>query len=150
MNTEKIVECVFELFASLGLKILASLIVLFIGGKLIKFAKKWIKVSPKLEKVDMGVRTFLSSFLGITLYVILFISIAMILGIPTTSFITALASCGVAIGLALQGALGNLAGGIMILIFKPFKIGDYITTTSASGTVSDRAIQRCWMLSFSR
>ena len=140
MSTEKIVEFLFELFASLGLKILASLIVLFIGGKLIKFAKKWIKVSPKLEKVDMGVRTFLSSFLGITLYVILFISIAMILGIPTTSFITALASCGVAIGLALQGALGNLAGGIMILIFKPFKIGDYITTTSASGTVSNITI----------
>ena len=64
----------------------------------------------------------------------------MILGIPTTSFITALASCGVAIGLALQGALGNLAGGIMILIFKPFKIGDYITTASNSGTVSNITI----------
>lgn len=140
MNAEKIMDFLFELFASLGLKILTALIVLFVGCKLIKFVKKWVKKSPKLEKVDMGVRTFLSSFLGIALYVILFISIAMILGIPTTSFITALASCGVAIGLALQGALGNLAGGIMILIFKPFKVGDYITTSAVSGTVSNITI----------
>ena len=136
MNTEKIINFLFELLASLGLKIIAAVLVLFIGSKVIKFFKKWIKTSPKLDRLDLGVRAFLSSFLGITLYVILFISIAMILGIPTTSFITALASCGVAIGLALQGALGNLAGGIMILIFKPFKVGDYITTSSVSGTVS--------------
>ena len=136
MNTEKIMNFLFELIASFGLKLLASILVLLIGGKLIKFAKKWVKTSPRLEKVDMGVRTFLSSLLGITLYVFLFISVAVILGIPTTSFITALASCGVAIGLALQGALGNLAGGIMILIFKPFKIGDFISTASVSGTVT--------------
>ena len=140
MTSEKILDFLFELITSFGLKILASVVVLFIGSKLIKFVKKWVKNSAKLEKIDMGVRTFLSSFLGITLYVILFISIAMILGIPTTSFITALASCGVAIGLALQGALGNLAGGIMILIFKPFKVGDYINTASASGTVSNISI----------
>ncbi len=140
MNTERIVEFLFELLASLGVKIITALIVLFVGSKLIKFIKKWIKKSPKLEKVDMGVRSFLSSFVGITAYAVLFISIAMILGIPTTSFITALASCGVAIGLALQGALSNLAGGIMLLIFKPFKIGDYITTSSSSGTVSNITI----------
>lgn len=140
MTTEKIIDFLFELFASLGLKIIAALVILFIGSKLIKFAKKWIKASPKLDKVDMGVRTFLGSFLGITLYAILFISIAMVLGIPTTSFVTALASCGVAIGLALQGALGNLAGGIMILMFKPFKVGDYITTSSTSGTVTNITI----------
>lgn len=140
MNTEKIMEFLFNLLASLGTKLLAALLVLFVGSRLIKFVKKWLKNSPKLEKLDMGVRTFLSSFLGITLYIILFVSIAMILGIPTTSFITALASCGVAIGLALQGALSNLAGGIMILVFKPFKIGDYIQTASTSGTVSNITI----------
>ncbi|MBR2500710.1 MAG: mechanosensitive ion channel [Clostridia bacterium] len=140
MNTEKVFEFLFDLLASMGLKIIAALIVLFVGCKLIKFIKKWIKSSSKLEKIDYGVRSFLSSFSGIALYVVLFISIAMILGIPTTSFITALASCGVAIGLALQGALGNLAGGIMILIFKPYKIGDYITTVSTSGTVTNITI----------
>ncbi len=140
MNAEKIMEFLFDLFASLGLKIIAALVLLIVGLKLIKFFKKWIKTSSKLEKVDMGVRTFLSSFLGITLYAVLFISIAMVLGIPTTSFVTALASCGIAIGLALQGALGNLAGGIMILIFRPFKVGDYITTASTSGTVTNITI----------
>lgn len=140
MSEEKVLEFLFHLIASLGTKILAALVVLFAGTKLIKFIKKWIKTSNKLEKVDLGVRAFLSSFLGVTLYIILFISIAMILGIPTTSFVTVLASCGVAIGLALQGALGNLAGGIMILIFKPFKVGDYITTDTTSGTVSSITI----------
>lgn len=140
MDTQKIFDFLFELLASLGLKLISALIILFIGSKLIKFCKKWIKNSPRLDKVDMGVRTFLGSFLGIALYAVLFISTAMILGIPTTSFVTALASCGVAIGLALQGALGNVAGGIMILIFKPFKVGDYITTSSTSGTVSNITI----------
>jgi len=140
MDMEKVIEFLFELLASLGTKIIASLIVLFVGNKLIKYVKKWVMTSHKLDKLDLGVRTFLSSFFGITLYVFLFISVAMILGIPTTSFITALASCGVAIGLALQGALSNLAGGIMILIFKPFKVGDYIETVSTSGTVSNITI----------
>lgn len=140
MTSEKIIEFLFNLLASLGLKIIAAVFVLFVGCWIVKFVKKWVKNSTKLEKIDMGVRTFLSSFLGIAMYIILFISIAMILGIPTTSFITALASCGVAIGLALQGALGNLAGGIMILIFKPFKVGDYITTSLNSGTVSNISI----------
>lgn len=140
MTTEKIVEFLFNLLASLGTKLLAAVIIFIIGSKLIKAVKKWVRNSEKIKKVDMGVRTFLSSFLGITLYIFLFISIAMVLGIPTTSFITALASCGVAIGLALQGALGNLAGGIMILIFKPFKVGDYIETVSTSGTVSNITI----------
>lgn len=140
MNMETVLNFLFELVASFGLKLIAALVTLLIGSKLIKYSKKWIKKSPKLDKVDMGVRTFLASFLSITLYIILFISIAMILGIPTTSFITALASCGVAIGLALQGALGNLAGGIMILVFKPFKVADYISTASTSGTVTNITI----------
>jgi small conductance mechanosensitive channel len=61
--------------------------------------------------------------------------VASILGIPTTSFITILASCGVAVGLALQGALSNLAGGVMILLFKPFKVGDYIEASGEAGPV---------------
>ena len=125
-----------ELLKSLGIRIAISLVLLFIGRKIIKFIKKWIKTSPNMEKTDAGVRTFLSSFTGISLNILLFITIAMVLGVPTTSFITALASCGVAIGLALQGALGNLAGGIMILVFKPFAVDDYIKTPEAAGTVS--------------
>ena len=135
MDTKAILKYLFDMLASLGTKLLVSLIVLFVGRKLIKVIKNWIKTSPKMEKVDAGVRTFFSSFAGVGLNILLFITIAMILGVPTTSFITALASCGVAIGLALQGALSNLAGGIMILVFKPFEVGNYIKTPDASGTV---------------
>ena len=140
MSTEKLLEYLFDILVSFGTKIISALIVLIIGIRFIKFIKKWIKKSPKLDKIDMGVRTFLSSFVGLTLYAVLFISIAMILGIPTTSFVTALASCGVAIGLALQGALGNVAGGLMILMFKPFKVGDYITAGQTAGVVSNISI----------
>lgn len=135
MSLEKLFDYIFELVASFGAKLITALIVLFIGVRIIKIVKKWLKNSPKLDKLDLGVRSFLGSFASIALYIVLFITVAMILGIPTTSFITALASCGVAIGLALQGALSNLAGGIMILIFKPFNVGDYITTASVSGNV---------------
>ncbi|MBE7013242.1 MAG: mechanosensitive ion channel [Ruminococcaceae bacterium] len=128
MSYQKIFDFLFELGASLGIKIVYALLVLIVGHKVVKFIKKRLLSSGKIVKLDPGVRSFFSSFMVVALYIVIFITVAMILGIPTTSFITALASCGVAIGLALQGALGNLAGGIMILIFKPFKVGDYIST----------------------
>ncbi|MDD4689364.1 MAG: mechanosensitive ion channel [Eubacteriales bacterium] len=140
MDFAKILDHLFEIAASFGLKLLSALLVFFIGSRIIKYIKKWIKNSIKLHKLDPGVRTFLVSFAATSLYAILLVTVAMIIGIPTTSFITALASCGVAIGLALQGALGNLAGGIMILIFKPFKVGDYITTPDAAGTVANISV----------
>ncbi len=140
MNIEYIMQFLVQLIASFGVKLIFAILVLLVGSRLIKCFKKWIKKSPKLDKIEQGVRTFISSFAGVALYVFLFLTVAMILGIPTTSFITALASCGVAIGLALQGALSNVAGGIMILLFKPFKVGDYITTPGAAGTVSNISI----------
>lgn len=139
MSWEKVWNLLFDLVSSIGIKLVSSIIIFIIGIKLIKWLRKWIKNSHKLDKLDSGVRSFISSFAGIALYILLFITIAMILGIPTTSFIAVLASGFAAIGLALQGALSNLAGGIMILIFKPFKVGDYIETTTgdANGTVVD-------------
>lgn len=135
MDWSAIGTYLFQLGTSVGIKLLMALLVLFVGHKLIKALKKWILNSHKLDKVDVGVRSFLASFSKFALYIVLFITVAMILGIPTTSFITALASCGVAIGLAMQGSLSNFAGGIMILLFKPFKVGDFIKTPDASGTV---------------
>ena len=82
----------------------------------------------RLTKMDASVHSFLHSAVKILLYVLVVIIAAGILGIPMTSFITVLASAGVAIGLALQGSLANFAGGLMILLFKPFQIGDYIET----------------------
>ena len=90
-----------------------------------------------MTKMDASVHSFLHSAVKILLYVLVVIIAAGILGIPMTSFITVLASAGVAIGLALQGSLANFAGGLMILLFKPFQIGDYIETDKYAGEVRE-------------
>lgn len=129
-----------EMATSLGIKLLEAVIILIIGLRLTKWVKKFLKESSKLSKLDDGIRSFLSSFAGIALYILVIITVAMILGVPVTSFITIIASCGVAIGLALQGALANFAGGIMILLFKPFKVGDFIEAAGETGTVSEISV----------
>lgn len=140
MNTEAILSFIWEFVTSFGIKLLGAIVVFVIGLKCISLFTKWIQVSPKLDKLDRSLRSFLVSFAKILLYIILVITIAMILGVPATSFITILASCGVAIGLALQGSLSNFAGGLMILFFKPFKVGDYIEASGESGTVTDISV----------
>lgn len=135
MNWETIWNYVFEFLTTWGIKLLVAIILLVVGLKLIKALTKWLKNSPKLDRIDTSLRSFLCSFSKIALYFVLIIVITSVLGVPATSFITILASCGVAIGLALQGALSNFAGGIMILLFKPFKVGDYIEASGESGTV---------------
>ncbi len=127
MNFESFLNTLLELLTTIGLKILYAFFVLFVGLKLVKWLKKKLPTLPFMSRLDAGIRSFLSSCLAIALYALLFISVAMIMGIPTTSFIAALASCMAAIGLALQGSLSNFAGGLMILMFKPFRVGDYIS-----------------------
>lgn len=140
MNWKNILDLLMEFATSWGIKLLAALVVLVIGLRIVKAFTKWFKKTPKLNKLDDSLRVFLVSFLRILLYVVLIITVAMIIGIPATSFITILASCGVAIGLALQGSLSNFAGGLMILFFKPFKVGDYIEAAGESGTVVDISV----------
>ncbi len=140
MNWEQIWTSLFEFAGSWGIKLLVAIILLIVGIKLIKALTKWISKSQKLNKLDTSLRSFLGSFAKIALYIVLFITVAMILGVPATSFITILASGGVAIGLAVQGSLSNFAGGIMILIFKPFKVGDYIEAGGESGTVEEISV----------
>lgn len=108
----------------------------WIIGRIVKIADK------RMEKGDMEVslRGFLRGFISIALKVALVISIAGIVGIETTSFMAILASAGLAVGLALQGGLSNFAGGVLILIFKPFRIGDYIQAQGQDGTVKDISI----------
>lgn len=137
MNWEAILSFVIELATTWGIRLLAALIVLVICLKIISWIKKFIKKSPKLDAMDPGVRSFLGSFVSIGLYCLLVIVIAGMIGIPATSFLTVLASCGVAIGLALQGSLSNFAGGLMILIFKPFEVGDFIEVCGETGTVKE-------------
>lgn len=118
-------------------KIILAILVLIIGNIFIKCALKLLKKSKIMEKVEGTVRSFIYSFIKALLYVILVISIIGIMGVPMASVVTVLASAGVAVGLALQGALSNLAGGIMVMIFKPFHQGDFISATGVEGVVKE-------------
>ncbi len=126
MNFEELITSLLELAATVGLKILYAFLVMFIGLKLVKILKKRLPEFAPMKRLDAGLRSFMCSTVSVLLYALLFISVAMIMGIPTTSFIAALASIMAAIGLAMQGSLSNFAGGLMILMFKPFRVGDYI------------------------
>ncbi len=135
MAIEAILATIISWISTFGLRILRASVILFVGICASKFLIKFLKKSKAFGKLDAAVQTFTCSFLKIAIYVLLALSVANTLGINTTSFITALASAGVAIGLALQGALSNLAGGLMLLIFHPFKVGDFIDAQGYSGTV---------------
>ncbi len=117
--------------------IIMALLIIIIGCKLVKIAIKLLNKIKGYENLEDTVRSFLNSFIKIFLYAVVFISAATTLGVPATSFVTILASCGLAVGLALQGSLSNLAGGIMILVFKPFVVGDYIMADGVDGTVKE-------------
>lgn len=132
---EKLLEKLNDLWVDAGLKIIYVLVILIVGSKLIKLITKLITKSKVFKKLDKSVASFLTSFIKATLNIVLIITIASIIGIPSTSIITLLGSAGVAIGLAMQGGLSNIAGGLIILIFKPFKVGDFIDTHTDSGTV---------------
>ncbi len=129
-----------ELGTSFGGKLIAAILVLVIGSLIIKLVKKVLRKRKLGKHEDPTVHRFLVNLIGIALNVLLIVTVVAILGIPTASVVAVIASAGVAIGLALQGSLSNLAGGIMILIFRPFKLDDFIEAGSFSGTVSDVGI----------
>jgi len=137
---QKLWDTLIELSASVGLKILLAIAVLVIGLLLIKYLVKFIVKSKGFNKIDKTVQTFIKSALSITMKILLIISVIGILGVPLTSIIAVLASAGLAIGLALQGALSNFAGGIMILVFRPFKVGDFVDNGTHMGTVDSITI----------
>lgn len=121
----------------LCVNVLVAFIVLAIGLKLIKLLDKGLRKHHKIEKLDPTVKSFVISGISISLKVLLVVIVASMVGLPTTSLITIIGSCGVTIGLALQGGLSNLAGGIIILLFKPFKEGDYIESNGKEGKVKN-------------
>jgi small conductance mechanosensitive channel len=116
-------------------KLLLAILVLIVGLWLIKKIVKGMDKVLEKKDIEISLRRFLESLTGIALKVLLIISVITMVGVETTSFVAVLAAAGFAIGMALQGGLANFAGGVMILIFKPFKVGDFITTNGHSGTV---------------
>ena len=126
-----------ELLTQAGSKIVMAVLVFIIGRLVVKALLKFFSKAKFMDKLDPTVKSFLMNFLRIGLYAILVISIIGVLGVPMASLVAVLASCAVAVGLALQGALGNLAGGIMLLIFRPFNVGDYISAAGEEGVCKE-------------
>lgn len=121
-----------------AVSVLIALLVLWIGFKIVKWILKLVRRSFDKSKLDPTVSSFLLSLINIILYLIVIITVISIMGIQVTSFVTLLGTAGVTIGLALQGSLSNFAGGVLILILKPFVVGDYIKEDSHGneGTVT--------------
>ena len=136
-NTDKLMAWLTEHSMAWGLKLLGAIVVLLIGLWIIKVIMN--KVSKTMEKknTDPSLRSFLKSMMSIILKILLFISVLMMLGIQMTSFIAILGAAGLAVGLALSGTLQNFAGGVMILLFKPFKVGDLIEAQGYLGIVKE-------------
>ncbi len=121
----------------LGKRILAALLIFIIGRLIISFLNKMVARILQRRKVDAGVQSFVRSLVHILLMVLLVIAVISKLGIETTSFAALLASAGVAVGMALSGNLQNFAGGLIILIFRPYKVGDWIEAQGESGAVKE-------------
>ncbi len=118
-------------------KLVVALLIFLIGKAIIGSIVNGVTKLKALDKLEPTARTFLTSAIRIGLMLLLVISIIAYLGVPMASVITVLASAGVTVGLALQGALSNLAGGIMLLFFKPFRVGDYVDAAGVSGVVKE-------------
>lgn len=129
-----------ELFPKLldfVLQVAFAFVVIVIGMKLIGWVRKILRKSLERNGADTGLIQFLDSFVKYVLYILLALTVLQRFGVQTTSIVAAIGSVGVAIGLALQGSLSNFAGGVIILLLKPFKVGDYIIQGDLEGTVNE-------------
>lgn len=125
-----------EYLIPFGIKLVAAIVVLLLGRWIIKLVKKWMANGLMSRHVDATLHSFLSNLVSVVLYFFLIMAIVGILGISTSSLVALLASAGLAIGMALSGTLQNFAGGVMIVLFKPFKVGDFIAAQGYEGKVS--------------
>lgn len=137
---DQLFDQLFDHALTLGLKLLAVFVVFVIGRWIISWLRKFINRFLTRRKVEKTVVSFLDSLANITFKIILFLIIVNILGIQTTSFAAVLAAAGLAIGMAMKDNLSNFAGGVMLLINKPFKVGDRIIAQSIDGTVQSIGI----------
>lgn len=120
-----------------GGHILKAVIVFLVGRFLIRMLNRLVRRLMDKRNVDISIKTFVRSLVNILLTVLLIVSVVGALGVETTSFAALLASAGVAVGMALSGNLQNFAGGLVILLFKPYKVGDWIDAQNVSGTVKE-------------
>ena len=129
MNAYQIPRLIFNIFL--------ALVVLIVGCIIVKRVVKNIENGKLFKRVNKTVRTFLRHLIAVALYVVIAVAVVAILGFDMSALSALIASCGLTVGLALQGGLSNIAGGIMLVIFKPFEIGDYVESLGTAGTVVD-------------
>lgn len=137
MNFNDVISQLTSSAVDLGLKIIVALLVYWIGKFLIDLLYKVVKKTLERRNIDASINSFVLSLIRVVLMFVLIITIIGVLGINTSSFVALFASAGVAIGMALSGTLQNFAGGVMILLFKPYKIGDWIEGAGTSGSVKE-------------
>ncbi|HEY5688745.1 MAG TPA: mechanosensitive ion channel domain-containing protein [Yeosuana sp.] len=137
MNLEKWLEMAYELIITFGPKLIAAILIWIFGSWAVKIILKGLTKTMEKRDYDLSLKKFLTNLIRWGLKIVLIIVVLGTVGIETTSFAALLASVGLAIGLALQGSLGNFAGGVLIMIFKPFKIGDLIEAQGQMGVVKE-------------
>ena len=138
-NVSQLVSQLIDLSIQAGKSILVAILIFVVGRFLIKLINKLVAQMLDRRKVDPTIASFTKSFVNVLLMLLLIITVVSALGVNTTSFAALLASAVVAVGMALSGNLQNLAGGLLLLFFKPYKVGDYISAQGVDGTV--KAIQ---------
>lgn len=131
------IDYLIQLATSIGAKLLGAVAIVVIGFIAASSISGFIR---KRQKMDVSVRSFLASFVSLAIKVLAVISALFALGVPAASFVTVLGSVGLAVGLAMQGALSNFAGGILLVVFRPFKVGDHVTVSGQSGVVQSISI----------
>lgn len=140
METEKfenVINLLKEYLSLYGMKVLGAIVVLIVGLWVIKFIVRGVNSAVEKKISDPSLTGFIKSFVSMLLKVLLVISIMTMIGIQMTSFIAILGAAGLAVGMALSGTLQNFAGGVMVLTFHPFKVGDYIQALGHAGTVKE-------------
>lgn len=137
IDLSKWTELGFNIITTYGLKIIGAIIIWIIGSWIIKKITKAVKKVMTKSNYEESLQKFLLNLLGWTLKILLILAILSQLGIETTSFAAVLAAAGLAVGMALQGSLGNFAGGVLLMIFKPIKIGDLIEAQGEIGVVKE-------------
>jgi small conductance mechanosensitive channel len=133
----RVLEILKELVMSYGLKLVGAIVALIIGLWIIRLLTRAFSRMMEKREVDPSLRSFLRTAFNIVLKVLLIVSIASMVGVPMTSFIAILGAVGLAVGLALSGTLQNFAGGVIILLLKPYKVGDFVEAQGFIGTVKE-------------
>ncbi|MGB6150722.1 MAG: mechanosensitive ion channel domain-containing protein [Pricia sp.] len=139
-HIDKAIDWAWETLPGIAVSLISAILILVVGLYVIRFLNKMLRKFFQKKDYDLALETFLQSFISIALKIILFVLIITQLGVQSSSLIAIIGAAGLAIGLALQGSLSNFAGGVLILLFKPFKVGDFISAQGVDGSVKEITI----------